>query len=95
MMTGGLVGWLVEGGASREARAVAFTASYVYDPWWIERHPQDTQRVCLRSFDGSFLATCGKSSYGARPPPMNAILAGTDTTLGGVRRQSNAQVVRG
>ncbi|ELR16162.1 uncharacterized protein ACA1_177910 [Acanthamoeba castellanii str. Neff] len=52
------------GGASREARAVAFTASYVYDPWWIERHPQDTQRVCLRAFDGSFLATCGKSSSG-------------------------------
>jgi hypothetical protein len=68
-LAGWLVGCLVEGGASREARAVAFTASYVYDPWWIERHPQDTQRVCLRAFDGSFLATCGKSSYGAPAAP--------------------------
>jgi hypothetical protein len=46
---------------------VAFTASYLYDPWWIERHPQDTQRVALRAHDGSFLASCGKSSYAPSP----------------------------
>jgi hypothetical protein len=42
---------------------MAFTASYMYDSWWVEPHPHDPLRVSLRAHDGSFLANCGKSSY--------------------------------
>jgi hypothetical protein len=41
---------------------MAFTASYMYDAWWVEPHPHDPLRVSLRAHDGSFLAN-GKTSY--------------------------------
>jgi len=52
------------------ARVAAFTASYLFDAWWILIHPTDPQKVAIRAHDGSFLGVCHRATYVSKRSAM-------------------------